>query len=55
MDGACRDIYIPGCVEKDGAVCLNCAFDFELDNGKCVRKISGCQKYSEDGYCDVCI
>ena len=40
-NGLCKDIKIVGCLEKneDGYGCANCAREFVLANGRCLKRI----------------
>jgi hypothetical protein len=44
--GECVDIHIPGCLEQSAnGKCQNCAKDFQLYEGICIKRINGCAKY----------
>lgn len=55
QDGVCKDIKIPGCLQKSKAGnCLNCALEYELFGGLCFKKIVGCEGYASTGECTKC-
>lgn len=56
-DKDCIDVKIPGCLGKSGNQCINCAKSYQLINGVCVLKISGCVEYTKsttDYICSKC-
>ncbi len=50
IDGKCEDIQIPGCIQKSSkGNCINCALDYEIFGGRCLKKIVGCAGYKGTG------
>ena len=54
-NGACEEVKIIGCLVKSkSGDCLNCALEYELFGGRCLKKISGCIDYTSDNKCSKC-
>lgn len=51
-EGKCTDRKIVGCLvrSKTGS-CLNCALEYTLFGGQCIKKITGCTKVTSTGAC----
>ena len=52
VSGDCQEVKIPGCLEKSyKGDCINCAIDYSLLGGRCIKKIPGCREYEATGDC----
>lgn len=53
-NGACKQVTIVGCLNKDGSKCTNCADGYLLNNNQCKVGVKQCSAYNANGSCSTC-
>lgn len=54
VDGTCKQVTIPWCLQKDSSNCLNCEYGSYLKNGKCLKGDPQGIEFDSDGNVKAC-